>query len=136
MDSLKKLVNKQFETLLVAVLDDFQKKMITDDTVLADDVKLTLTGKVDEYKNMLKEHIKNDNKKGKVSKTKGSRAPTAYNLFMKEKMLELKVSSPELTNNQKFAQVASMWAQHKAANPTVADSSAVKTNADVTTPVV
>lgn len=134
MDSLKKLVNKQFEALLVAVLDDFQKKMITEDTVLAEDVKLTLTEKVDQYKATLKDLIKNDNKKGKVSKTKGSRAPTAYNLYMKEKMLELKASSPDLTNNQKFAQVASMWAQHKLT--LASDAPAAKTYADVATPSV
>ncbi len=44
---------------------------------------------------------------------KKPRAPTAYNLFMKEKMTELKESHPTLTNIERMKMAAEAWSQSK-----------------------
>jgi hypothetical protein len=46
---------------------------------------------------------------------KKPRAPSAYNLFMKEKMGELKDSHPELNNIERMKMAAEMWSASKPA---------------------
>jgi Ni,Fe-hydrogenase III large subunit len=53
-------------------------------------------------------------KAGKANnEEKKPRAPTAYNLFMKEKMTELKESHPSLTNIERMKMAAEAWSQSK-----------------------
>jgi hypothetical protein len=47
---------------------------------------------------------------------KKPRAPSAYNLFMKEKMGELKESHPDLNNIERMKMAAEMWSASKTAN--------------------
>lgn len=47
---------------------------------------------------------------------KKPRAPSAYNLFMKEKMGELKDSHPDLNNIERMKMAAEMWSASKTAN--------------------
>lgn len=49
----------------------------------------------------------------KEEKEKKPRAPTAYNNFMKEKMLELKESHPSLTNIERMKMAAEAWTESK-----------------------
>lgn len=49
----------------------------------------------------------------KEEKEKKTRAPTAYNIFMKEKMLELKDSHPTLTNIERMKMAAEAWSESK-----------------------
>ncbi len=113
MESVKKLMNKYTDSLTVILMDDFKKTMITDDKTLDENTKNVIGDKIDEYKNTIKESIKNSSKKTK-SKAKGTRKSTRYNSYMKEKMVELKVSDPELSNNDKFKKIAAMWKNDKA----------------------
>lgn len=47
---------------------------------------------------------------------KKPRAPSAYNLFMKEKMGELKESHPDLNNIERMKMAAEMWSASKTTN--------------------
>lgn len=49
----------------------------------------------------------------KSTEEKKPRAPTAYNLFMKEKMTELKESHPTLTNIERMKMAAEAWSESK-----------------------
>lgn len=49
----------------------------------------------------------------KEEKEKKTRAPTAYNLFMKEKMLELKGTHSSLTNIERMKMAAEAWSENK-----------------------
>lgn len=49
----------------------------------------------------------------KEEKEKKTRAPTAYNNFMKEKMLELKETHPGLTNIERMKMAAEAWTESK-----------------------
>lgn len=50
-----------------------------------------------------------------VTKTeKKQRAPTAYNVFMKEKMSELKTTHPDVTNIERMRLAAAAWTESKA----------------------
>lgn len=49
----------------------------------------------------------------KEEKEKKTRAPTAYNNFMKEKMLELKETHPNLTNIERMKMAAEAWTESK-----------------------
>jgi len=43
------------------------------------------------------------------------RAPSPYNIFVKEKYAEIKASNPELDRTQIFSEIARMWQEEKAA---------------------
>lgn len=49
----------------------------------------------------------------KEEKEKKTRAPTAYNNFMKEKMLELKETHPSLSNIERMKMAAEAWSESK-----------------------
>ena len=58
--------------------------------------------------------VKGANKKDKEPKEeKKPRAPSAYSLFMKEKMGELKDTHPELNNIERMKMAAEMWSASK-----------------------
>jgi len=59
------------------------------------------------------------------------RLPTAYNIYIKEKMAELKASNPSLTAKDLLQMAAAGWAEHKKQNPdqTPAAQSAVPQSA-------
>jgi hypothetical protein len=46
---------------------------------------------------------------------KKHRAPTAYNIFMKNKMNELKETNPELNNVDRMKKAAEAWSESKKA---------------------
>jgi YABBY protein len=69
----------------------------------------TLEGELQEMKGTQKDVPKPK----KEEKEKKTRAPTAYNLFMKEKMLELKESHPTLTNIERMKMAAEAWSESK-----------------------
>jgi uncharacterized protein (UPF0335 family) len=55
-------------------------------------------------------------KKGfdKDGNPKKKRAPTAYNIFIKEKYAEIKEANPELDRNQIFVEAGRLWQEAKA----------------------
>jgi hypothetical protein len=110
--SLKKVFNKMQVDISATVLDDFYKKKIESADSLSSEEKQTIKDVLDAYKTEIKESIKGDNKKLKKT-TKGTRIPTKYNRYMKQKMAELKAKEPELSNNEKFAKIAAQWKKDK-----------------------
>lgn len=52
-------------------------------------------------------------KPAKSTEEKKPRAPTAYNLFMKEKMSELKENHPEMSNIDRMKMAAEAWTESK-----------------------
>lgn len=52
-------------------------------------------------------------KSSKPAEEKKPRAPTAYNLFMKEKMSELKEQHPEMSNIDRMKMAAEAWSESK-----------------------
>ena len=59
------------------------------------------------------EHTILSNYKMGKKKEKKTRPPTAYNLFMKEKMNELKEQNPEMTAKERFSSAAELWSVEK-----------------------
>lgn len=57
--------------------------------------------------------VKSKTKAEKSTEEKKPRAPTAYNLFMKEKMTELKDTHPTLTNIERMKMAAEAWSESK-----------------------
>ena len=55
-------------------------------------------------------------KKGldKDGNPKKERAPSAYNIFVKEKRPEIKEANPEMDNKEIFAEIGSIWKEQKA----------------------
>jgi hypothetical protein len=78
-----------------------------------------LTKRVDELESRLSElegkptEPQTKPKVVKNNEEKKPRAPTAYNLFMKEKMTELKESHPTLTNIERMKMAAEAWSESK-----------------------
>ena len=68
---------------------------------------------LDELKKILVESYKSI----KIKKVKDSnaekRAPSAYNLFIKEQMTNIKKSNPEMNNKEIMAKAADLWREHK-----------------------
>jgi len=56
-------------------------------------------------------------KKGfdKDGNPKEKRAPSPYNIFVKEKYAEIKAANPELDKTQIFSEIARVWQEEKAA---------------------
>jgi len=52
----------------------------------------------------------------KEAKEKKTRAPTAYNIFLKEKMAEIKASGTELKGKELMMAAVEEWNKHKTAN--------------------
>lgn len=48
-----------------------------------------------------------------IKTEKKQRAPTAYNVFMKEKMSELKTTHPDVTNIERMRLAAAAWTESK-----------------------
>jgi len=46
---------------------------------------------------------------------KKKREPTPYNLFLQEKMAELKEKEPTLTAHEKMSRISDLWKEHKEA---------------------
>ena len=57
-------------------------------------------------------------KKGvdKDGNPKEKRAPSAYNIFIKEKYAEIKVANPDMDKTEIFAEIAKLWQGQKAEN--------------------
>jgi hypothetical protein len=106
---MDKIMSKQFNAIAEVTLSEFYNQHIDNDKNMAD-VKKTLKDKIDAFQNNLKENV-NINKSKKSLETK--RKPNKYNRFMKEKMLELKVTEPKLTSKERFSKVAGMWKDEK-----------------------
>lgn len=85
-----------------------------------DDMK----GYFEEFKTQLKEHLKEEAKavgkgakkaKVMVDGEKKKRAPSAYNLFIKDKMAEIKVNQPDLKSKDLMKEAIAMWKAQKEA---------------------
>lgn len=54
-----------------------------------------------------------DTKKEKKSRAKGPRAPTQYNIFVKENMPIVKQQNPHMTHPNRMKLIGEMWQTHK-----------------------
>ena len=59
------------------------------------------------------EHTILSNYKMGKKKEKKTRPPTAYNLFMKDKMNQLKIEQPDMTAKERFSSAAELWSTEK-----------------------
>lgn len=82
------------------ILNDFKKN-----------VDMTKSYTIDELCDVLKTSFEKVNNTKK--KEKGTRAPTEYNIFMKENMLLVKQENPEMTAKDVMKSVAKMWSERK-----------------------
>jgi hypothetical protein len=85
------------------ILNDFKKN-----------VDMTKSYTIDELCDVLKTSFEKVNNTKK--KEKGTRAPTEYNIFMKENMLLVKQENPEMTAKDVMKSVAKMWSERKDKN--------------------
>lgn len=73
---------------------------------------------IGEYKAMLatkhKEDAKSSKKKGKSSTTKEKRAPSEYNIFIKNALIRLKQENPETPAKELMGKAAAEWKASKA----------------------
>ncbi len=72
-------------------------------------------------------------KAAKVPKTeKKKREPSAYNLFVRDALNELKVSQPELNGKDRFREAMKQWKEHKGSNSNTPSSSSPPSDAEDT----
>ena len=65
--------------------------------------------KLNELRGILNESYK----KTKSKKTVIKKAPSEYNIFVKEQTIELKEKNPELDNKEIFKKTAELWNEYK-----------------------
>lgn len=110
---LRKLINdtNQLSIALYEKLDLLNQKIDKlDNEKKVDKLKqVSLFEKLEILSNKLDEQNKIDEAK----KTKKPRAPTAYNIFMKQKMVELMETHPHLTNIERMKMAAEAWIEKK-----------------------
>jgi hypothetical protein len=114
-ESLNKLMNKQFISIIDACLKQFVELHIENDEDIDENVKDELKEKMDAFKKSLKESAKESAKleKKKANHPKTKKQPSTYNLYMKEKMAELKDTEPVETSSERFKKIAHMWKDEK-----------------------
>lgn len=78
--------------------------------VFKENVDIEKTYTLDELKKILSNAYKN---KSKTAKTTEKRKPSEYNIYIKNKMLEIKQSSTDLSNKEIMSKAASLWKEHK-----------------------
>jgi hypothetical protein len=110
-----KAMNALVEETSFAVVDklmaflDTRIEMDEDMKGLFSEFKEQLTGE-------LKETAKAVTKSGKAAKAPGEkRAPSAYNLFIRDKMAELKEEDPTMSAQERMKAATVLWREHKEA---------------------
>lgn len=98
VSSKKLVINK--------IIEDFNSKIVSDKDYTLDELKSELTESFKTFKK----------KKTKVEGAE-KRKPSSYNLFIKDKMQEIKKENPTKDNKEIMSMAASMWKQHKIDNP-------------------
>ena len=68
---------------------------------------------LDELKKIVIESFKSIKVKKVKDPNAEKRAPSAYNLFIKDQMTNIKKSNPEMNNKQIMAKAADLWREHK-----------------------
>ena len=68
---------------------------------------------LDELKKILSEIYKATTAKKKKDPNAEKKAPSAYNLFVKEKMISLKKENPDMDNKKIMSEAAVLWKIHK-----------------------
>ena len=71
---------------------------------------------LDDLKKLLTEAFKST-KKSKKGEGEEKRQPSKYNIFVKEQMLKIKQENPTKDNKEIMSIAASLWKEHKLANP-------------------
>lgn len=119
-DTTNQVVDK-FAAFLDTKIDmDDDMKALFDEfkTICHDDLKATPVAKKGR-KTKAADDIKPKSKKAKAAKSdtesegKKKRAPTAYNLFLKQKMAELKEQNPKSTPKERMAEAVKLWKAQK-----------------------
>ena len=90
------------------IVNDFITALETHDNISLSDMKKLLTKSYNK--------INKKSKKQEGGEEKPKRAPTAYNIFMKEKMSELKLADPTKKGKELMSEAASLWKEHKETN--------------------
>lgn len=105
---------KEEPTSTVATETQVQPSENTDVSALTERVKL-LEASVAQLMAEVKEltNVARDSKPKKEKEEKKPRPPTAYNIFMKNKMVELKESQPTLNNIDRMKLAAEAWTESK-----------------------
>jgi len=89
-------------------VDEYCKQFWKDNKVKVKDAKVAEKAAKAEKPKRKKGFDKDGNPKEK-------RAPSPYNIFVKEKYVEIKVANPELYRTQIFSEIARIWQETKAA---------------------
>ena len=104
------------------IVNDFKTALETQDNISLSDMKKLLTksfNKINKKSTKKTKFIKSsdDEDGGEEIKEveKPKKAPSAYNLFFKEKMNDMK-DDKTITGKEKMAMIAVLWKQHKEAN--------------------
>jgi hypothetical protein len=95
------------------VIDEFSalKKVVEALTKRVEELETSLKAVQDAKPTLATTGTSKSVKKDKEEKKQ--RAPTAYNIFMKTKMVELKESHPELNNIERMKMAAEAWSESK-----------------------
>jgi hypothetical protein len=100
----KKIKEKYIEDLICILIDDFYGAMLLNEELFNDETQTLLVNKVIDYKNKIKEDIKNKKRYRKL---------TNYNIFMSETLKKLMISHPELEHKDRFKLSAELWQKNK-----------------------
>jgi hypothetical protein len=95
----------------------FKKNTLNEQTRILSTSKIdnSVNYSLDELKKILVESYKSIKVKKVKDPNAEKRAPSAYNLFIKDQITNIKKSNPEMNNKQIMAKAADLWREHKEA---------------------
>jgi len=116
-----------FEDLKKFVLEQLDEDSVVAISSMFDEFKKSKMNAVDApSKVVVKKSKKSKSDEAQTSEekpAKAKRAPSAYNIFVGEKIKELRAADPTLKAKDAMSQAMALWKEHKAANSTPSTSS-------------
>jgi len=107
---LQNALNKVVEDVKIATLEDFMKHLTMNDVVVVnkDD---------EEVQNVINDYVKQTSSNtfvfGPKKKEKKSRPPNSYNMFIKDKMREIKEANPDFKGKELMRRATQAWNEQK-----------------------
>lgn len=111
---LQNALNKVIEDVKITTLENFMKHLTVNDVVVVNKNK---NKDEEEVKSIITDYVKETSSNtfvfGPKKKEKKSRPPNSYNMFIKEKMREIKEANPEFKGKELMRRATQAWNQQK-----------------------
>ncbi len=107
---LQNALNKVVEDVRISTLEDFMKHLTMNDIVVVNKDEEEVNTVIANY---VKETSSNTFVFGPKKKEKKSRPPNSYNMFIKDKMREIKEANPDFKGKELMRRATQAWNQQK-----------------------